>query len=624
MSGKLTATQELRKKNKLLPGEREKVFAEHSPVLRPKEEEDTDSEDDLYDESGDDSDEEGWSDNYEDSEEEEEEEEEEMEEKEPTPRANKEKSKKISRSTKAESSSKIVDTSSEDAYKESSLFQELEAFKNRTPSKSKVETPSPLNDSKGNTDTDSSSHAEKEKPVETEELESGNNQSDVKVEEPEDDNNEKEDKQEIIKEEIDDNIEKKTEIEEEKEVEEIEKKVEKEEEESAEDREVMQDLELLLQAEILLKAAENINVDYTPSEINSATEKNNDEENKPRVDDKEDEGEGNKDIQINVTEDVLVIDIPKPEDIEWQAADSPGRRTRAECRASDIDGVLLRPKTHKKTRSVDQKDLSSSKKKRKSLIYKLKIPRNSLDVPAAPLKIDEEVPLDSPHRAPISNHRHLESEMAIDGAPVTPGADYFYSPADLDLLKEMEEREAMKAAFNQRSKSDKTNEKSKKKLRVATEILKNLNKNEDKDTPFDMAEYNAQMLAVQKQKEIFRSENLLSESTDLPQDIRLRNMTINEIVSTERDFKVDLETIMEVFHDPLLSRNILDAQQLSSIFSNIGVICEICQTTIKQLEATIHHPDGPKISGCFDEIVSLIVISKNWYSYLIIIIIHID
>mmetsp|Transcript_12930 Transcript_12930/g.16170 ORF Transcript_12930/g.16170 Transcript_12930/m.16170 type:complete len:549 (-) Transcript_12930:69-1715(-) len=172
----------------------------------------------------------------------------------------------------------------------------------------------------------------------------------------------------------------------------------------------------------------------------------------------------------------------------------------------------------------------------------------------------------------------------------------------------MEAREAMKQAYmasvtHEEKEQRKTD--IKKKLKVASDLL-NMLKNEDKekDQPFDFAERNAQLLAAQKIKDKNRSANLLPEDTSLDPTIRLRNMTINEIVSTERDFKVDLETIVQVFYEPLVSTNIIDAQQCSSIFSNIAVIYDICKTTLSQLEKTIHLPEGPKISNCFSELIN--------------------
>jgi hypothetical protein len=45
---------------------------------------------------------------------------------------------------------------------------------------------------------------------------------------------------------------------------------------------------------------------------------------------------------------------------------------------------------------------------------------------------------------------------------------------------------------------------------------------------------------------MLKREPILSESEDLPKSERLRNKCINEIINTEKDYIVDLETTIEV------------------------------------------------------------------------------
>src|SRR5689334_19070321 len=65
-------------------------------------------------------------------------------------------------------------------------------------------------------------------------------------------------------------------------------------------------------------------------------------------------------------------------------------------------------------------------------------------------------------------------------------------------------------------------------------------------------------LAMKKKEEerarteqMYSKEDLLSVSTDLPEKQRLRNSVLNELVRTERDYIVDLDTIINHFRNPL-------------------------------------------------------------------------
>lgn len=210
---------------------------------------------------------------------------------------------------------------------------------------------------------------------------------------------------------------------------------------------------------------------------------------------------------------------------------------------------------------------------------------------------------------PANRKRDLESELAIDGAPVLPGADYFYSQADLDMMKEMEARAAMKSAFVQAGAQDlhvkKTNSDIKKKLRVASEMLGRSFKAEEQSTSAaDLAERKAQLEAIKKQKEKNHTENLLSESTDLPQSIRLRNLTINEFVKSERDFRLDMQILIDVFCEPLQNSGVITAQQYSTLFSNLSMIYEICCSIVSAMEEAVRDQEHPCLSSCFTQLIN--------------------
>lgn len=290
-----------------------------------------------------------------------------------------------------------------------------------------------------------------------------------------------------------------------------------------------------------------------------------------------------------------------------ESPEPTSRMKRADCRTNlGVESIALRDggRPRAGTRSVEVlvplRTLDDPKPRAKSPAKQQA--RHSLQSHA--------VADDNDYSASPNRKRDLESELAIDGAPVLPGADYFYNQADLDMLKEMEERSAMKAAFVQAGAQDikKTNSDIKKKLRVASEMLGRFKAEEQSVSAADLAERKAQLDAIKKQKEKNHTENLLSESTDLPANIRMRNLTINEFVKSERDFCLDMQILIDVFCEPLQNNGVITAQQYSTLFSNISMIYEICCSIVSAMEAAVRNQEHPCLSSCFTQLVGLHVI----------------
>src|SRR3990167_5454802 len=84
---------------------------------------------------------------------------------------------------------------------------------------------------------------------------------------------------------------------------------------------------------------------------------------------------------------------------------------------------------------------------------------------------------------------------------------------------------------------------------------------------------------------------------------RMRNLTVNEMVSSERDYVLDLELLIELYADPLTNKNIIPEQTHSSIFSTISNILNLNKSLLSKLEKYILSPEGPKISPFFTELV---------------------
>lgn len=79
-----------------------------------------------------------------------------------------------------------------------------------------------------------------------------------------------------------------------------------------------------------------------------------------------------------------------------------------------------------------------------------------------------------------------------------------------------------------------------------------------------------------------RSDNLLKED-DTDTLIRMRNLTINELIVTERDFIYDLKVMIKLFYKPLLRKNIISEQLLSTIFSHLLAIHDLNKSLLAEL-----------------------------------------
>lgn len=77
---------------------------------------------------------------------------------------------------------------------------------------------------------------------------------------------------------------------------------------------------------------------------------------------------------------------------------------------------------------------------------------------------------------------------------------------------------------------------------------------------------------------------------------RLRQEAVRELSQTEQDYINDLELVNEVFLKPLLSRNVLDKQELGSLFSNLEMLVGVNQEIMKGLK---DDPNGDRTGQTF-------------------------
>mmetsp|Transcript_8188 Transcript_8188/g.34398 ORF Transcript_8188/g.34398 Transcript_8188/m.34398 type:complete len:1216 (+) Transcript_8188:36-3683(+) len=202
--------------------------------------------------------------------------------------------------------------------------------------------------------------------------------------------------------------------------------------------------------------------------------------------------------------------------------------------------------------------------------------------------------------------RSVTQELAIEGAPVVPGADYFLTEADRALIKEMEEKEARRAAVHQSSESDdgkgKKNMSASQTRTMLRSFLKNLHTEGDEQAEDVRAQLLQKQFSHQQELDARKAAIALPEDEDLPFKERMRNKTINEVMLSEVDYVDDLHFIIGHFHDPMLERGLVTEQQRVAIFSNIDLIFDMHTNLLDKLGKWAQHPDGPQVADCFGEL----------------------
>eukprot|EP01114_Cavostelium_apophysatum_P005323 TRINITY_DN1615_c1_g2_i1.p1 TRINITY_DN1615_c1_g2~~TRINITY_DN1615_c1_g2_i1.p1 ORF type:complete len:637 (-),score=180.86 TRINITY_DN1615_c1_g2_i1:36-1946(-) len=93
--------------------------------------------------------------------------------------------------------------------------------------------------------------------------------------------------------------------------------------------------------------------------------------------------------------------------------------------------------------------------------------------------------------------------------------------------------------------------------------------------------------------------NILSEDPSLPQSTRMRNKVINEVIGTERQYVDDLETILNVFLNPLKSANLIPKDSVGAIFSNVELLVGVNRVLCEDLEEQARKYGGDKIGSSF-------------------------
>jgi hypothetical protein len=94
--------------------------------------------------------------------------------------------------------------------------------------------------------------------------------------------------------------------------------------------------------------------------------------------------------------------------------------------------------------------------------------------------------------------------------------------------------------------------------------------------------------------------NLEDQSTsELKERIKTDNNLIKEIILTEKDYVYDLSVIIEIFLQPLRSKEILSAESLDKMFANIEDLYKVHKKLLGMFEKVLDKPTHLNIAKCF-------------------------
>ncbi len=79
----------------------------------------------------------------------------------------------------------------------------------------------------------------------------------------------------------------------------------------------------------------------------------------------------------------------------------------------------------------------------------------------------------------------------------------------------------------------------------------------------------------------------------------MRNLVINEIINTERDYVKDLQIIMDQFRNPLKEEGILSEEELRDIFSNINLLIKVNTELLDDIFVRVKETKGDQLGQSF-------------------------
>ncbi|HLD77902.1 MAG TPA: RhoGEF domain-containing protein, partial [archaeon] len=89
-----------------------------------------------------------------------------------------------------------------------------------------------------------------------------------------------------------------------------------------------------------------------------------------------------------------------------------------------------------------------------------------------------------------------------------------------------------------------------------------------------------------------------------------RNMVINEIINTERDYLRDIRTLVESYRMPLEA--VLERQQVQYLFSNVAILSHVNEELLQSLVAVTADPSSPLIGIAFEKMVPYLKMYANY------------
>lgn len=89
-----------------------------------------------------------------------------------------------------------------------------------------------------------------------------------------------------------------------------------------------------------------------------------------------------------------------------------------------------------------------------------------------------------------------------------------------------------------------------------------------------------------------------------------RNMVINEIINTERDYLRDIRTLVESYRKPLEA--VLERQQVQYLFSNVAILAHVNEELLQSLVEVTANPSSPLIGIAFEKMVPYLKMYANY------------
>eukprot|EP01132_Coremiostelium_polycephalum_P002775 gene2775-3449_t len=93
---------------------------------------------------------------------------------------------------------------------------------------------------------------------------------------------------------------------------------------------------------------------------------------------------------------------------------------------------------------------------------------------------------------------------------------------------------------------------------------------------------------------------------------KMRNMVINEIINTEKDYIADLNVMINFIYNPLKESKLITDKDLSTIFSNIQLLLPVNNALLSDLVKAANETEGQSVGPCFKYLADYLKIYSSY------------